>query len=1195
MYLKSLRYGRVTAYLFLITLGVVVAANAGQTLHGHVPVVVQSLQPAGTFPVTNRLRLAMALPLRNQVGLSNLLRDIYDPHSTNFHHYLRPEEFAERFGPSSEDYEALKTFAVKNGFAISTTHPNRILLDVTGSTTDVERTFHVKLRTYRHPSENRTFFAPDTEPSVDISVPLLHVSGLNDYGLPKPRLASIRSADQGNAAGNSGSGTNGAYMGGDFRAAYVPDTTLNGSGQIVGLLQFDGYSPSDITYYETRAGLSNVPLQNVLIDGATGAPSHTGGQVEVSLDIEMAISMAPGLSKVMLYIAPNSSPFVDILNRMATDNLAKQLSCSWYIPSGTAEPAADQIFQQMALQGQSFYSASGDDDAYSGLIPFPGDTPYITEVGGTTLTTSGAGGSWSSETVWNWGLTRNENGIGSGGGISTQYSIPSWQTNISMAQNQGSTSMRNTPDVALTADNVYVRANGSDYNVGGTSCAAPLWAGFTALVNQEAVTYGRSTVGFINPAVYAIGTGPTYNTLFHDITTGNNTSSGSKTKFYAVQGYDLCTGWGTPAGQHLIDALANPEPLVILPATGFSSAGGAGGPFTITSQSLTLTNTSTNSLVWMLTNVPVWLTVSASSGTLSAGGPATTLVVKLNNAASNLVVGNYSATILFTNLSDNVGQSRQFNLAIVNPPTITSQPQNQPVLEGASAQFSVTATGGLPLTYQWQYNGTNLTDSPNVLGSTTSNLTIQAVSAANVGSYAVLITNVAGAVQSSPVQLTLVPSAPVIVQQPVDESVYLGMNVQFSVSVVGTTPYSYQWSFDGTDIPDATNALLVLTNAQFGEAGTYDVSISNILGLTNSSDANLTVNPPPPCLPPPLGVVAWWTAEGNPNDIIGTNNGVLEGGAGYTSGEVGQAFNFSNVGDQVVATTGGLPTGTSDRTIECWAYFDSFTSGVESTIALYGTIGGYGEVYELYIDQNQHLAFSQWGDNVTGPLVNPGQWHHLAVTSSGTTNIILYLDGINVASGNLSFNTPQGTTLYIGGVSAPSLTRQTIGQIDELTIYNRALTPDEIAAVYNAGTAGKCSSLIGPYIFSQSTDESVLIGSSVSFYVFAGGSPPLSYQWSFGGKNIAGATNSTFTFTNAQLTNAGVYAVTITNQYAAAFSTNINLTVYGNPRPSPCSPRTRRRPSLPSPRSAWLPVEHPLCFISGRLMERTYRRPPTRN
>ena len=99
------------------------------------------------------------------------------------------------------------------------------------------------------------------------------------------------------------------------------------------------------------------------------------------LDIEMVISVATNLSKVIVYEAGPSGNWHDILNRMATDNLAKQLSCSWYIPGGGADAVADQIWQQMAVQGQSFFNASGDDDAFTGLIDFPGDTPYITQVG----------------------------------------------------------------------------------------------------------------------------------------------------------------------------------------------------------------------------------------------------------------------------------------------------------------------------------------------------------------------------------------------------------------------------------------------------------------------------------------------------------------------------------------------------------------------------------------------------------------------------------------------------------------------------------------------------------------------------------------------------------------------------------------------------------------------------------------------
>ena len=566
-------------------------------------------------------------------------------------------------------------------------------------------------------------------------------------------------------------------MGNDFWSAYVLDTALTGAGQIVGLFQLDGYSASDIAHYESVAGLPHVLLQNVLVDHASGLPSGSGGEVEVSLDIEMCISMAPGLSKIIVYEAPNPSPFVDIFNRMATDDEASQLSCSWFVPNGAAEPAADLIFQEMAAQGQTFLNASGDDDAYTGLIDFPGDTPYITQVGGTELTTSGPGGTWLSEKAWNRG-----NGIGTGGGISTQYSIPSFQTNISMALNKGSTTMRNTPDVALTAENVYVRADNFDFTVGGTSCAAPLWAGFMALVNQQAAVTGQSPAGLINTLADAIGAGPNYASEFHDITTGDNTWFGSPSKFFAVSGYDLCTGWGTPTGQTLINALANPEPLIITPTSGFNSIGGVGGPFSVTSESLTLTNSGTNTISWALINTSLWLKASSTGGTLAPHGPATVVTINLNNTASNLFVGNYDATLWFTNLSDGMGQSRQFTLNVITPPSITSQPTNVALLDGQTAVFSASVSGGSPLDFQWQLNGINLTDGGNISGATTTNLVIANASTSNVGTYHLVATNFAGMEVSSNAHLTLVDSVPVNTEQPKDESVVLSGTARLSVN-----------------------------------------------------------------------------------------------------------------------------------------------------------------------------------------------------------------------------------------------------------------------------------------------------------------------------------------------------------------------------------------------------------------------------
>jgi uncharacterized repeat protein (TIGR01451 family) len=167
------------------------------------------------------------------------------------------------------------------------------------------------------------------------------------------------------------------------------------------------------------------------------------------------------------------------------------------------------------------------------------------------------GGAKVSETVWNWDA-EGDDGVGSSGGISISYAIPSWQTNVNMSACQGSTTYRNFPDVALTADNVLVIADGGlEYDEGGTSCATPLWGGFTALINEQETEHNRGPIGFINPALYALAGSPSYGVAFNDITTGSNTWSGSPSLFYAVTNYDLCTGLGTPNGTNLINALVS--------------------------------------------------------------------------------------------------------------------------------------------------------------------------------------------------------------------------------------------------------------------------------------------------------------------------------------------------------------------------------------------------------------------------------------------------------------------------------------------------------------------------------------------------------------------------------------------------------------------------------------------------------------
>src|ERR1017187_5572663 len=557
-----------------------------------------------------------------------------------------------------------------------------MLLDVAGSVRDIERAFGIKLNVYQHPTEQRQFYAPDTEPSVGVQTPILDVSGLNNYALP--HRAGLKRPPPGRAprpvsANDTGSGTNGGFMASDIRAAYVPGVTLTGAGQSVALVETDdGYYPSDITAYEQSNNLAHVVLTNVLVDWASGKPGSgrplaNGGSAnaEISLDIEMVIAMAPGISQIIVYQVPTvvtvyGSSFIyvnDLLNRIATDNLAKQISSSFVWGNGIrgttgADGTTDQIFQQMAAQGQSFFLASGDQGAFwadpqTGSASNHNDaplltSPYITIVGGTELTTTGPGGAWASETTWNNKTRGGTDTDSSSGAISSSYGIPFWQQGLDFSANGGSTTMRNIPDVAMLAHHVlFVYNNGQFARSDGTSVASPLWAGFMALVNQQAEARGQPPAGFVNPAIYAIGRSSNYTACFHDITTGNNTNSLYPTNFFAVPGYDLCTGWGTPTGQPLIDALASPDALAVTSGLGFTAANGPSGPFNITNQNFILTISGSGALQWSAGTTSVWLSVSSTSGTLAPAGASATVSITLNAVADTLPAGTSVAEVWF--------------------------------------------------------------------------------------------------------------------------------------------------------------------------------------------------------------------------------------------------------------------------------------------------------------------------------------------------------------------------------------------------------------------------------------------------------------------------------------------------------------------------------------------------------------------
>jgi hypothetical protein len=548
---------------------------------GHAPRV-------GQLPPDRVLKLAIMLPLRNQAALTQLLGDLHNPQSPSYLRYLSVQQFTDQFGPTQADVDAVVRFAQENGMTVTRTTPNRMVVDVTASVANIEKAFHVTLGVYQRPAEHSTFYAVDREPTANLGVQLWHITGLDDYSPPRPVL---RFAPKGSVrTDQTGSGPEGQYLGSDMRAAYYGSGPLTGAGQAIGLFGLN-FNLSDVEAYFSSINQPFNPSVVITesIDGYdTSCPISSCNDGEPIADIVQSLSMAPGVDAVIEYEASND---VDTFTQMATENIAKQLSASvGWLP---ADPTSDEpIFMEFAAQGQNLFVASGDSGAYtlpsctgSDCNPafYPEDDPYITAVGGTHITTNGPGGSWASEIAWGGSpvLACGNTSGGSSGGYSTNgFPTPSYQqcSVVVNNSNDGSNTLRNVPDVSAEADcDNWWCANGScQGGIGGTSLSTPRWAGFMALVNQQNAINNAPSAGFLNTTIYNVGTGPNYDNDFHDITSGSNfngigmepSEETPGSVFYAVPGYDLVTGWGSPNGQGLITSLtpASTAPFFTLSA-----------------------------------------------------------------------------------------------------------------------------------------------------------------------------------------------------------------------------------------------------------------------------------------------------------------------------------------------------------------------------------------------------------------------------------------------------------------------------------------------------------------------------------------------------------------------------------------------------------------------------------------------------
>ncbi|MBA3824877.1 MAG: S8/S53 family peptidase [Ktedonobacterales bacterium] len=591
------------------------------------PQFTASVTPIGKLPQNGTMSLTLTLQPRNKAMLERFVQDVATPHSAHFHQFLAPQNFASVFGPDPATVRATVKYLQSAGLHVTKLQSGGMFISVTGTVKAVEAALHTTMNTY-HDAKGRTFFANSAGVTLpaNIAPHVIGVTGLDNLAThhrmtTNPSATKKKLVQKPNTAGCPATTGQNTLVPAQLATAYDFPATLTGAGQSVALIEFDGYLLSDIGAYAAcfapSVTVSNVVQTRAIDLGGPLTPEV--GAIEDELDIEVLLGMAPGLSKIHVYEAPNSNQgLIDMLAAIANDDADATVSDSWgacETDTGFAVAASEEMaFLQMAAQGQGVYVASGDNAAYDCLndlgsatyfhgqsvsVDDPASDPYVVAVGGTTLNINATTASYLSETVWNNIDLPSPVQAGTGGGISQLWGAPEWQSGARATTTPGGiadpSGGRALPDVAANADpqtgyaeyctagDFCASAPGSWFDIGGTSAAAPLWASLAALAAQGA----NMRVGLITPALYSLYradttahaaagitlNGTTYydyatqvngatpasgQITFNDITSGNNTfpsAAGFAPGFSARPGFDAVSGLGTMDGQSVVDFL----------------------------------------------------------------------------------------------------------------------------------------------------------------------------------------------------------------------------------------------------------------------------------------------------------------------------------------------------------------------------------------------------------------------------------------------------------------------------------------------------------------------------------------------------------------------------------------------------------------------------------------------------------------
>jgi subtilase family serine protease len=671
------------------TLAIASPATAASPVRlGSAPALPADAHTVGALAASTPMHVTVTLPSQDPTGLAALANEVSTPGSPLYRDYLTPAEFAQRFGATPAAVQAVESSLQAHGLTPGPVSPNDLSIPVSATAGALSRAFSTSFARAAL-AGGTTAIVNQQAPSLDpgISGDVQAVIGLDTLATAKPLLVHAHAAAAAPAVRShvvtggpqpcsqaSTAGARGGFTADQIAGAYglsgLYQSGDEGAGQTVAILELEPYDPTDIQAFDACYGISTVST-NVPVDGGAGSGA---GQGEAALDIENVIGLAPQ-ARIAVYEGPNSGngPY-DTMNAIISQRAAQVVSTSWgqceQLEGFGQANAENTLFQEAAAQGMTIISASGDDgseDCYPTppttlAVDDPASQPYVTGVGGTTLSANPSTGARLGETAWNGGRTVGA----SGGGVSSFWPMPGYQANaapllhVINGHSSGaacaakSGDCREVPDVSADGDPItgyviYFNGTGTAgplepsgwQVVGGTSAAAPAWAALIALTNVSA-RCGGASIGFANPALYNAAA-TAFGTAFSDITSGNNDMTMSNGGLYpAGLGYDMATGLGSPNGTALAQSLCTDAITLANP--------GAQHTTVKTSVSLQIKAADTRgaAVTYAAAGLPDGLTINGSSGKI-AGRPKriakSTVTITVADAAGTSTQTTFAWTI----------------------------------------------------------------------------------------------------------------------------------------------------------------------------------------------------------------------------------------------------------------------------------------------------------------------------------------------------------------------------------------------------------------------------------------------------------------------------------------------------------------------------------------------------------------------